>query len=55
MGARAHRLLSDFADGDLVSILATHPVGAQRRASETNSMQPSTRAWEHIGRGGDNR
>lgn len=43
-----------FAGGDLVSILAAHPVGAQRRASETHSMQPSTRAWEHLG-GGDPR
>ena len=32
-----------FADGDLVSILSAHPVGKQRRASETHSMQPSTR------------
>jgi len=43
-----------FADGDLVSILSAHPVGKQRRASETHSMQPSTRAWQHIG-GGDHR
>jgi hypothetical protein len=44
-----------FADGDLISILTAHPAGEQHRASETHSMQPSTRAWEHIGRGGDNR
>lgn len=43
-----------FADGDLVSILAAHPVGAQRGAGETHSMQPSTRAWKHVG-GGDPR
>jgi len=42
-----------FADGDLVSILNAHPAGAQHRASETYSMQPSTRIWEHIGRGSD--
>jgi transposase len=44
-----------FADGDLVSILAAHPIGEQRRASETHSMQPSTRVWEHISGGGDRR
>ena len=44
-----------FAEGDLISILAAHPVGEQRRASETHSMQPSTRAWEHISGGGDHR
>jgi len=44
-----------FADGDLASILSAHPVGEQHRASETHSMQPSTRAWEHIGRGDDRR
>ncbi len=44
-----------FAHGDLVSILTASPVGAQRRASETHSMQPSTRVWEHIGRGDDRR
>jgi hypothetical protein len=43
-----------FADGDLASILSAHPVGVQRRANETHSMQPSTRAWEHIG-GSDRR
>lgn len=38
-----------FADGDLASILAAHPVGDRRHAGETHSMQPSTKAWEHIG------
>lgn len=38
-----------FAEGDLGSILAAHPVGERRRAEETHSMQPSTRAWERFG------
>jgi hypothetical protein len=42
-----------FADGDLVSILAAHPPGEQRRAGEQHSLQPSTKAWEHLGHGGD--
>lgn len=42
-----------FADGDLTSILAAHPLGEQRRAGEQHSLQPSTKAWEHLGRGGD--
>ena len=42
-----------FADGDLVSILAAHPVGEQRRANEDHSLQPSTKAWRHVGRGGE--
>jgi hypothetical protein len=37
-----------FADGDLASILAAHPAGERYRADETHSLQPSTRAWEHI-------
>ncbi len=41
-----------FGDGDLASILAAHPVGEQRQASEAHSMQPSTRAWERINGGG---
>ena len=35
-----------FAEGDLASILAAHPIGEHRRAAETHSMQPSTKAWE---------
>jgi len=41
-----------FGDGDLVSILAAHPVGEHRHAGEVHSLQPSTKAWERIG-GGD--
>jgi transposase len=43
-----------FADNDLVSILDAHPVGERRHAGEAHSLQPSTRAWEHIGRPGEN-
>jgi hypothetical protein len=38
-----------FAEGDLVSILAAHPVGRRHRAGDTHSMQPSTKAWEGFG------
>lgn len=38
-----------FAEGDLASILAAHPAGEHRRAEETHSMQPSTRAWDGFG------
>ncbi|MCY7298429.1 MAG: IS21 family transposase [Ilumatobacteraceae bacterium] len=38
-----------FADGDVASILAAHPVGQRRRADDAHSMQPSTRAWESFG------
>ena len=38
-----------FGDGDLASILAAYPVGTRRRADDTHSMQPSTRAWENFG------
>jgi transposase len=38
-----------FADGDVASILAAHPVGQRRHADEDHSMQPSTRAWESFG------
>jgi hypothetical protein len=38
-----------FADGDVASILAAHPLGQRRRADEDHSMQPSTRAWENFG------
>jgi len=38
-----------FADGDVASILAAHPVGQRRRADDVHSMQPSTRAWESFG------
>lgn len=44
-----------FADGDLASILAAHPGGERRHAGEEHSLQPSTKAWEHIGREGDSR
>jgi transposase len=38
-----------FAETDLAAILAAHPAGDQRRASEGHSMQPSTKAWEQFG------
>jgi hypothetical protein len=38
-----------FADGDVASIVAAHPVGQRRHADEDHSMQPSTRAWENFG------
>jgi hypothetical protein len=38
-----------FAETDLASILAAHPAGDARRASEGHSMQPSTKAWERFG------
>ena len=41
-----------FADGDLVSILAAHPIGERHSASEDHSLQSGTRAWEGFG---DNR
>ena len=41
-----------FADGDLASILAAHPVGERRSAGEDHSLQSGTRAWEGFG---DNR
>jgi len=44
-----------FGDGDLVSILAANPAGERRRAGEAHSLQPSTKAWEQIGRGDDQR
>lgn len=42
-----------FADGDLTSILAAHPAGIQHRASDAHSMQPSTKAWDQLGRAGE--
>lgn len=42
-----------FDDGDIESILAAGPTGEQRRADESHSLQPSTKAWEHFGGGGD--
>jgi hypothetical protein len=42
-----------FGDGDLVSILAAGPVTERRHAGEMHSLQPSTKAWRHIGRGGE--
>lgn len=44
-----------FGDGDLASILAAHPTGERRQAGEGHSLQPSTKAWEQIGRAGENR
>lgn len=44
-----------FGDGDLASILAAHPTGERRQAGEGHSLQPSTRAWEQIGRAGESR
>ena len=39
-----------FADRDLASILAAHPRSDAQRASEDHSMQPSTKAWERLGK-----
>lgn len=44
-----------FGDGDLVSILAARPGSDRRRAGEAHLLQPSTKAWEQIGRGDDQR
>lgn len=38
-----------FGEQDLASILAAHPAGTHRRAGDTHSMQPSTKAWESFG------
>jgi transposase len=38
-----------FADGDLASILAAHPIGDRRTAGEDHSLQSGTRAWEGFG------
>ena len=38
-----------FADGDLVSILAAHPVGERRTAGDGHSLQQGTRTWEGFG------
>ena len=38
-----------FADGDLASILAAHPVSDRRTASEDHTLQSGTRAWEGFG------
>jgi transposase len=38
-----------FADGDLASILAAHPVGERRTAGEDHSLQHGTRTWEGFG------
>lgn len=43
-----------FDEGDIQSILAAGPTGHQRRADESHSLQPSTKAWEHF-TGGDDR
>jgi len=39
-----------FDDGDLASILASGPVGERRHADEAHSLQPSTKAWQDLGR-----
>ena len=38
-----------FADGDLASILAAHPVGDRHTAGEDHSLQPGTAAWGRLG------
>jgi transposase len=38
-----------FAEGDVASILAAHPVGEHRSADDTHSLQPGTRAWDGFG------
>ena len=38
-----------FADGDLASILAAHPVGERHTAGEDHSLQPGTAAWGRLG------
>ncbi|MCB0969391.1 MAG: IS21 family transposase, partial [Ilumatobacter sp.] len=38
-----------FADGDLASILAAHPVGDHRAATDEHSLQHGTSAWEGFG------
>ena len=38
-----------FAEGDLASILAAHPVGERHTAGEDHSLQQGTRAWEGFG------
>ena len=38
-----------FADGDLASILAAHPVGERHTAGEDHSLQPGAAAWGRLG------
>ncbi len=38
-----------FAEGDLASILAAHPVGERHTAGEDHSLQSGTRAWSRLG------
>jgi transposase len=38
-----------FADGDLASILAAHPVGDRHTAGEDHSLQTGTGVWEGFG------
>jgi hypothetical protein len=38
-----------FADGDVASILAAHPGGDTRSASDDHSLQGGTRAWDGFG------
>jgi hypothetical protein len=44
-----------FGDGDLVSILTVGPVDERLHASDAHSLQPSTKAWERINGGGEQR
>lgn len=47
---RRSDLIARFADGDLVSIFAAHPVSERRRAGDGHSLQSGTGAWEGFGR-----
>jgi transposase len=38
-----------FADGDLISILAAHPPGVRRSATDIHSLQTGTNAWKQFG------
>ena len=38
-----------FAEGDLASILAAHPISDRQTASEDHTLQSGTRAWEGFG------
>ncbi|MDQ1423508.1 MAG: hypothetical protein QOD72_1006 [Acidimicrobiaceae bacterium] len=43
-------MFARFAEGDLASILAAHPLGDTRSATDEHSLQTGTRAWEGFGR-----
>ena len=38
-----------FADGDLASILAAHPLGERHSAGEDHSPRTGTAAWSRLG------